>query len=378
MNAFSYVTAAQKVVFGAGALDALPGLVAEFGWQRLLLCTVDSLVDEGIVDRMDELLGERLAVTYTGVRPHVPLEQVEEAVAAASTHEVDAVIGMGGGSPIGLAKAVSLELEAQRTGRTARAEHVTSQPLVPVVAIPTTYAGSEMTPVYGVTQRDGDSTRKITVRDPKVTPKVALYDPELTLTLPRHMTATTGVNALAHCIESVYSITRNPLSTSAALRGVFHITCALPDIVADGSDLDRRTDMFVGSHLAAISLATVNMGLHHGLCHVLGGTAGVPHGVANSIMLPHAVRFNLDATREALSGVAQAMGLGAESVDRLPDALYDFIGRLGLTQRLRDVGVAEDDLPVLGRLALKSAAVQNNPKPITEAAQAESVYRAAY
>jgi maleylacetate reductase len=376
VNSFSYVTAAQKVVFEAGALRMLPDVVAEFGWQRLLLCTVDSLVDAGTVDRIDELLGDRLAATYTGVRPHVPLEQVEEAVAAAHTHAVDAIIGMGGGSPIGLAKAVSLELEAQRTGQPPRAEHPTQQPLVPVVAIPTTYAGSEMTPVYGVTQRDGDSTRKITVRDAKVTPKVALYDPELTLGLPQHMTATTGVNALAHCIEAVYSTTRNPLSTSAALRGVFHITRSLPDVVADGSDLDRRTDMFIGSHLAAISLATVNMSLHHGLCHVLGGTAGVPHGVANSIMLPHVVRFNLDATRDALSEVARAIGVA--SADELPDALHDFIGRLGLTQRLRDVGVAEEDLPELGGLALKSAAVRNNPKPITEAAQAESVYRAAY
>lgn len=375
-NAFSYVTAAQRVVFEAGSLQTLPDIVEEFGWSRLLLCTVDSLTDEGLVERVGALLGNRLVATYGGVHPHVPREQVDEALATAQAHDVDAIIGMGGGSPIGMAKAVSLELEEERTGQPARAGYPTEQPRVPVLAIPTTYAGSEMTPIYGVTHHEGEATRKITVRDPKVTPKVALYDPELTLTLPRHMSATTGVNALAHCIEAVYSVRRNPLSTAAALRGVHHITRALPAVVANGSDLDGRTQMFTGSHLAAISLATVSMGLHHGLCHVLGGTANVPHGVANSIMLPHAVRFNLDATREPLSDVARAMSL--DTVDNLPDALYDFIGGLGLTQRLRDAGVGEADVPELARLALTSTAVQNNPKPITDVAQTESVYRAAW
>lgn len=376
IDTFSYVAAAQKIVFDAGSLRTLPDIVEEFAWRRLLLCTVDSLADEGLVDRVQGLLGERLVATYVGVRPHVPREQVDDALAQAKMRGVDAIIGMGGGSPIGMAKAVSLELEEARTGQPARAAYPTEQPRVPVIAIPTTYAGSEMTPIYGVTHHDGDSTRKITIRDPKVTPKVAIYDPELTLTLPQHMTATTGINALAHCIEAVYSIRRNPLSTAAALRGVYHISRTLPDVVADGSDLDGRIEMFAGSHLAAISLATVRMGLHHGLCHVLGGTADVPHGVANSIMLPHAVRFNLDATRESLAGVARAMEL--DSVDDLPDALHDFIGHLGLTQRLRDVGVAEVDVPDLARMAMKSTAVQNNPKPITDAAQIESVYRAAW
>ena len=150
-------------------------------------------------------LGDRLVASYDHVQAHVPDFQVSEVVALASEQGIDAVIGLGGGSPIGMAKAVSFALEEQRSGRPARAGFPTEQPLVPVIAIPTTYAGSEMTPTYGITHNINGSSRKITVTDVKVTPKLVLYDPLLTLALPPMMTAATGINALAHCIEALYS-----------------------------------------------------------------------------------------------------------------------------------------------------------------------------
>jgi alcohol dehydrogenase class IV len=299
-----------------------------------------------------------------------------------------------------------LASEAQRTGQPARAKFPTDQPLVPVIAIPTTYAGSEMTPIYGVTQVTDGISRKVTVTDAKVTPKLTLYDPELTLALPPQMTASSGINALAHCIEAVYSITRNPLSTAAALQGIGYITRALPHAVASGDDLDARTELLLGAYLAATAISTAKIGLHHGLCHVLGGTAGVPHGIANSIMLPHVMRFNADVAASELAAVARVMGLqgavqdGRAEIDSelaavarvmgltgggdiqsalgAAQAVYKLIGRIGLPQRLRDVGVAEADLPHLARTALKSQAVRNNPKPITDAAQTEAVLRAAW
>jgi alcohol dehydrogenase class IV len=337
---------------------------------------VDHLVRAGVVEQLMGQLGDRLVATFSPVRPHVPLEQVQEALALAQEQEVDVVIGLGGGSPIGLAKAVSLVLEEARTGRPARAAYPTDQPLIPVIAIPTTYAGSEMTPIYGVTQLVDGTARKVTVTDGKVTPKVAIYDPALTLATPPALMAASGINALAHAIEAVYSPTRHPLSTAAALRAVQHIYRALPLATAEGNDLAARTEMMLGAHLAAVSLATVKMGLHHGLCHVLGGTAGVGHGEANSIMLPHAVRFNLAAARPALAEVAEVLGVIA--AERLPDVLYEFIGRLNLPQRLRDAGVTEQQLPHLAQVAIKSPAVQNNVRPVKDAAEIEAVYRAAW
>ena len=275
MTEFSYITAAQQVMFGASALAQLAQAVDGFGWQRLMLCTIPRFQTAGLVTRLEHILGRRLVVSYTEVQPHVPQEQVEAALILAVEHNVDAVIGLGGGSPIGLAKAVSLALEAHRAGRPARARFPTDQPLIPVIAIPTTYAGSEMTPIYGVTQVIDGLSRKVTVTDAKVTPKLTLYDPELTLALPAQLTASSGINALAHCIEAVYSISRNPLSTAAALQGIGHITQALPRAVANGADIEARTELLLGAYLAATATATVKIGLHHGLCHVLGGRTGL-------------------------------------------------------------------------------------------------------
>ena len=385
MSEFHYIAFAQEIIFGPGALARLSDAVDRFGWRRLMLCTTGSARRGGRVAQIEAALGERLVATYDRVQPHVPDFQLAEALVLAVKHEVDVVIGLGGGSPIGMAKAVASALEEKRTGRPARAAFPTDQPLVPVVAIPTTYAGSEMTAVYGVTHQQADgSSRKVTVADPKVAPKLVIYDPQLTLDLPPEMTAATGINALAHCIEALYSVTRHPLSTAAAVSGVRHIVNALPRCYNAGHDIEARTEMLMGAHLAGAALASVAMGLHHGLCHVLGGTAGVPHGVANSIVLPHAMRFNADATAPQLAPAAEAMGIAPNgrspkaAVEAAAQKVYDLVGAMHLPQHLRDAGVKEADLPHLAQLAFQSRTVQNNPKPITDPAQIEALLRAAW
>ena len=384
MNTFHYTSYAQEIIFGSGSLAHLSEAVDRFLWHRLILCSTGSLRRDGTIAALERALGDRLVAVYDHVQPHVPDFQVAEVSALAYENKVDAVIGMGGGSPIGMAKAVSLTLEEQRTGQAARAAFPTDQPLVPVVAIPTTYAGSEMTPTYGITHTANGSAQKITVTDVKVTPKLTIYDPSLTLNLPPTMTASTGVNALAHCIEALYSITRNPLSTAAAIGGVRAIMHALPRSYTVGNDIEARTEMLTGAFLAGTALSNVAMALHHGLCHVLGGTAGVPHGIANSIILPHAMRFNLDATASQLAPAAEVMDISL--ADKSPEAaveeaiqrIYDMIGSMNLPQHLRDVGVQEANLPHLAQIAFQSHTVQNNPKPIKEAAQLETVLRAAW
>lgn len=380
---FQYTSYPQQVIFGAGAIAQLGKAAESLHWQRLMLCTTGSVRRGGELANAQAALGNRLVTIYEPVEPHVPDYQVKEALERAAENEVDAVIGMGGGSPIGMAKAVSLALEERRTGQPARAAYPTDQPRVPVIAIPTTYAGSEMTPVYGITYHTEGVARKITVSDPKVTPRLTIYDPMLTLNLPPAMTGSTGINALAHCIEAVYSITRNPLSTAAALAGAGCIARALPRCYAKGDDLEARTEMLIGSYLAGTALSNVAMGLHHGVCHVLGGTAGVPHGAANAIMLPHVMRFNLDATAPQLAQVAEAMGMtrDGQSDQALAESaagrVYDLVAAMNLPQRLSEVGVNEDDLQRLAELAAESRTVKNNPKPI-DALQVESLLRAAW
>lgn len=384
MSQFHYTTYAQEIIFGLGAIKQLGQAVERFGWQRLMLCTSPSLRLGGHLEPIEAALGRRLVATYERVQSHVLDFQLAEALDIATRSQADAVIGLGGGSPIGMAKALSLALEEQRSGQPARAAFPTDQPLIPTIAIPTTYAGSEMTPVYGVTHQLEAATHKITVKDAKITPKLVIYDPTLTLNLPALVTAGTGVNALAHCIEALYSVTRNPLSTAAALNGIRYICRALPRCYTHGADQEARTEMLVGAHLGGTSLATVTMAIHHGLCHVLGGTAGVAHGAANAIMLPHAMRFNLDAAAPQLAQAAAAMGLEIEgqsdeaAAEAAVQYVHNLVGRLGLPHRLRDVGVQATDLPRLAETGLKSSAVQSNPKPIAAADQIEAIFRAAW
>lgn len=384
MKDFQLVSYAQEIIFGSGSIAKLAQAVEESGWKRLILCSSPSLRRLGHIAEIEAALGEKLVAIYAEVQAHVRDFQVDEAFGIAAEHKIDAVIGLGGGSAIGMAKAVSMAVEEKRTGQPARAAFPTDQPLIPVIAIPTTYAGSEMTPIYGITYTDGGISKKITVRDPKITPKMVIYDPDLTLELPREVTASSGINALAHCVEALYSKLRNPQATAAAQEGIRHICSALPRCTVDGSDREARREMFLGSHMAALALSTTKMGLHHGLCHILGGSAGVAHGVANSIILPHAIRFNMETTTAQLALAARAMGINGASqgvemaAEALVDKVYDFIGRLGLPQRLRDVGVLENQIPHLAELALQNRAVQNNPKPITSAEQTELVLRAAW
>jgi maleylacetate reductase len=372
---FSYTSYPRRIVFAAGALDRLGAESEQFGWRRVLLCTTGSQRRAGRVEALAAALGARLAAVYDGIQPHVPAAQVDAALALATERGIDATLALGGGSAIGTAKAVAAALS----------ERAPDQPPIAVAAIPTTYAGSEMTPVYGVTRTGEDGTaRKLTTSDERIVPRLVLYDPLLTRDLPRELTAGTGINALAHCIEALYSLTRNPLSSAAARAGIRAITRALPRCVANGGDVAARAEMLEGAYLAGTALASVSMALHHGLCHVLGGSAGVPHGAANAIILPHALRFNAEAAAPRLADAAEAMGLPVSDLPvdaaagRAVAFVDDFIAGLGLPRRLRDVGVAEGDLPRLAALAFQSRTVHSNPRPIADAARIETLLRAAW
>jgi maleylacetate reductase len=366
MIGFNYVSYAQEVMLAPGALARLRDAVDKRGWQRFMLCTSRSMRSGRQVSQIESRLGETLVTVFDHVQPHVQDIQVDEAIALARQQTVDAVIGLGGGSPIGMAKAVGFQLQ------------------IPVVAIPTTYAGSEMTPVYGITHTDEKPPRKVTVSDPKIVPRLVLYDPELTLALPPTLTASTGINALAHCMEALYSKTRNPLSSVAAVDGIQHIHSALLKCYQVGKDLEARTEMLLGAHLAGLSLSSVSMGLHHGICHVLGGSANIPHGIANAIILPHAIAFNADATATHLIPAAEAMNVPENGnnpkarIEALRWQISELIRQMDLPQRLRDVGVRESDLPRLAKLAFQNRTVKNNPKPITDVTQLESMLRSAW
>jgi maleylacetate reductase len=286
------------------------------------------------------------------VEPHVPREAVDAARALAAHHKIEVVVAMGGGSAMGVGKGV-----VAGEGKS-------------LIAIPTTYAGSEMTPVFGTTDRA--ERRKSVRRDDSVLPKLTIYDPEVTLDLSPGLTASTAMNALAHCVEACYARDVNPLVPPVALEGIRRIVRSLPLCIANGRNLDAREDLLTGAYLAGFSIGNARMALHHGICHVLGGRTWFPHGVLNTIMLPHVMRFNADAVPDAMSDVAEAMRERSA-----PEAVAALAATLPVPQRLRDAGVPEAVLDSVAAEAAMNSTVQANPKPVTEADLRE-ILRAAW
>jgi maleylacetate reductase len=337
-----------RVLFGRGAITRV-GTEAEVLGQRVLFVCTPSLKASGHAARVRTSLGSRFAAEFTDVEPHVPRETVDAARALAQERKIDVVVAMGGGSAMGVGKGVVVG-----EGRS-------------LIAIPTTYAGSEMTPVFGTTDRA--EGRKSVRRDPAVLPKLAIYDPEVTLDLPADLTASTAINALAHCVEACYARDVNPVVPSVALEGIRLIVASLPRCVAAGDDIEARENLLRGAYLAGVSIANATMALHHGLCHVLGGRTGVAHGVLNAIMLTHVMRFNADAVPAVMTAIADAMESPhrKRGRDSAPAAVAALVASLPVPQRLRDAGVPEAVLDSVAAEAARNSTVQNNPKPVSEA-----------
>lgn len=330
--AFAYAGSASQIVFGNGARVHAGEWVERLGCRRALVLSTPQQADEGIA--CADRLGPLAAGTFSGAVMHTPVEVTERAVAAAREVEADCVVALGGGSTTGLGKAI-----AYRTD-------------LPQIVIPTTYAGSEVTPILGQTENGA----KTTLRDPRVLPEVVIYDPELTVGLPVKMTVTSGLNAIAHAAEGLYAPDRNPITSLMAAEGMRALHEALPALVAAPTDLEARGRALYGAWLCGTVLGTVGMSLHHKICHVLGGTFDLPHAETHAIMLAHTIGYNAAAVPDLLTPVETIFG-GAPVA-----ALYDFAAAVGAPRALRELGMAEADLERAAEIATSNPYA--NPRPI--------------
>ncbi len=329
MESFEYTAHASRVIFGAGTLGGLRDEVERLGAGRVLVLGTRA-------DRAAEVLGPLAVARFEGVAMHTPVEVTEQAVEVAHEHDADLLVSIGGGSSTGLGKAV-----ARRTG-------------LPQIAVPTTYAGSEMTPVVGETEGGAKTTRS----DPALVPRIVIYDVELTLGLPVGLTVTSGLNAMAHAVEALYAPQANPAVDSFAVDSITRLARALPRIADRPDDLDARGDALIGAWLAGICLGTVGMGLHHKLCHVLGGSFGLPHSETHAVVLPHAMAYNASAAPDPMRRIAAALG-----ATDAPTAVFDLATRLGAPGSLVELGLAEADLAEAAERA--TAQPYPNPRPVT-------------
>ncbi|MGW1055258.1 maleylacetate reductase [Streptomyces sp. NPDC002521] len=344
---FVYETRPVRVVFRPGAsVTALPDEAQRLGLRRLLV--VCGSRGEATAQTVSDALGDTSVGLHAEARMHVPVEVADRAVAAARAAGADGCVAVGGGSAIGLGKAIAL-----RTG-------------LPLIAVPSTYAGSEMTPIWGLTEHGV----KRTGRDPVVQPRSVVYDPELTLSLPVPFSVASGVNALAHAVEALYAPDASPLVSLMAEEGVRAMAGALPRLAAEPDDLDARGRALYGAWMCGACLGSTTMGLHHKLCHVLGGTFGLPHAETHTVVLPHALAYNAPAVPQALAALCRAL-----DTEDAPRALRDLSVDLGAPHSLAELGLKEGDLMVAAEQV--AGEPYASPRPVT-ADGVLGVLRAAY
>ncbi|MCK0114217.1 maleylacetate reductase [Ornithinimicrobium sp. F0845] len=343
---FVHETLAQRVLLGSGqAATAVAAEVVRLERRRVML--IHGVAEAALAQRVAADLP--VTLHWDEVRQHVPLELARRARIAARDAGVDVIVSVGGGSTTGLAKAVALEVD------------------VPIVAVPTTYAGSEATPVWGLT----DDGVKSTGVDPTVLPAAVIYDAALTTSLSIDLTVASGLNGLAHCVDSLWAPRADPINLAMALEGARALASGLPAVAAEPEDLEGREQCLYGAYLAALAFASAGSGMHHKICHVLGGGFDLPHAPTHAVVLPYVLAHNAPAVPDLAGRLALALGATQSGVVADParaavEALEALCTGLGAPDSLGGIGLAETDLPECAARCLP-VIPDSTPVPVTEA-----------
>ncbi len=335
---FDYEMPASRVIFGPGRIREVVAETDRLGAGRLFLIAGRSSAG---AEALLAVAGDRIVQRWDELAQHVPYDLAERARQVATAARADCLVSIGGGSATGLAKAIALTIR------------------IPIVAVPTTYACSELTAIYGLTDVD----RKQTGVDPGVRPVAVVYDPELTVGLPPQVTGPSVFNALAHCVGALWSPKANPVTTALALEGVRELRAGLAAAARDPSDLHARARLQFGAFLAGSALAATGPGLHHRISHVLGGRLGLVHADTHSVVLPHVVALNATAVPELTRRLSDALGdAEADAADLLRELARDN----GIATDLASLGVAMEELDGIAADLVGTP----NPVPVTPAVAA--------
>jgi maleylacetate reductase len=336
-NPFVFDQPSLRVVFGVGSFAQLREELERLNVSRpLFIATPGRRID---AERAATDLPGMTSAIHAEAAMHVPIETIYSARNAARQHHADGIIAFGGGSAIDTSKAVGLELN------------------IPIVAVPMTYGGAEVTPFYGYTET-GIKKGK---RDRKMLPATVIYDPALTISLPAKVSGPSGMNAIAHCVEGLYARDANPVMSLLAAEGIRTLARSLPVVVKEPSSVDARSNALYGAWLAGMVLGSVGMAVHHNISHVLGGSFGLSHADVHTVILPHAAAFNKDAASDAMHIVAEAVGSNDAA-----RGLYELEQRIGAPTSLKQIGMPEDQLDRAAKLIADRP--YPNPRPVEYAA----------
>ena len=336
MMKFQYRPLPWNIIFGVGALDRLPQELDNLNKFRALILTTPNQADDG--KRIIKMLGNRAAGLFDQSEMHVPAATLSAATSLAKELDIDCTVSLGGGSTTGLGKAL-----AAREG-------------IDNIVIPTSYAGSEMTDIWAVTE----AGRKVTERSTAVVPTLTIYDPVLTLSLPPEFAAASGLNAMAQAVVNVATDNPNPIISSLAADGIRALVHSLPIILDEPDNMEARSEALYGASMAGGALGTGITSLHHRICHTFGGTFNTPHAETHAILLPHSVAYNAAATVAGTQRVADALG-----VENAAEGIFALAKRLGAPTALSEIGITEADLDKAVGVTLEKPF--NNPEPVDAA-----------
>lgn len=345
MDPFIYTGLPARVIFGDGTTQETGAELEKLGVTRALVLTTPQQEEAG--QEIAAMLGDLAVGQFSKAAMHTPTDVTAAALAQFEDLEADGIVAIGGGSTIGLGKALALRTDC------------------PQLVIPTSYAGSEMTSIIGQTEAGKKTTQKTL----KVLPETVIYDVAHTLTLPPRMTVTSGMNAIAHAVEALYAQEANPVLSLMAEDGIAKLTAALARVVEAPDDRTARSDALYGAWLCAVCLGSGGVALHHKLCHVLGGSFDLPHADTHTIVLPHALAYNAPAVPDAIAAVRRATG-----ADMPARALFDIAEKAGVPTALRDLGMPEDGIARAITLTLENP--YYNPRPLEAAALQELLQNA--
>jgi len=345
----------EKVIFGQGSLDRVPGEIDKLGKKRAFILTGKTLATQtDLVRRFKGLLGDRWAGTYSGCQQHVPSHTVDEATGQAREAQADIIISFGGGSPIDAAKLVALQLLGDQP-----------QDAVPQIAISTTLSAGEFTPAAGITD---EKTRVKGVRfDPRIVPKLVVLDPEVTVHTPDWLWASTGIKALDHAIEALWSLNPQPVTDTLALEAIRRLHQYLP-LSMDSKNLEARGQCQVAAWMSIFGLMNVGVRLSHIFGHQIGARWDVPHGVTSCIALPPVMRFLAPTTAARQVLIAAALGVSVEGREpeevaaKAAQTVESFIASFGGPRRLREVGAKEEELPTVAHAVFEEMSIWYRPE----------------
>ena len=386
---FFYNSPAHRLVFGWGARAALKEELGRLNVRRpMLVCSARAARSSEVVD-LAQSLGLSDDAVFSEVGSHAPLRSAYEGWQRARALEADCLISFGGGSASDTMKGIALacaedgrilDFTLERLPDGSLKNPLSTRAKLPCVAIPTTVSGAEITPAFALTEETG---KKILFRDASVAPRLLVYDPELMISVPARAMSESGMNALAHTIEALYSKARNPVSRIHAREGLPLLYRGLHAIATGGAQRDDYIALALGAYYAGVSITNARTGLHHSICHKLGPAVGLTHGMTNSIVLPHVLEFNRPAARDELAAVGELIreanvGLSPRTPEDAIAAVRALARRAGLPSRLRDVNVSREKLPALAQVILNEPGLAFNPRPVESAAQIEAILDSAW